>query len=99
MIDFFSRNVISDFRRSLQQEFNQYLEKELDKVNLAHCLKIDLHCHDYNSDVPDELWGRILRLPETWLKTGNLVNCLHKNDCDVITVTNHNKCAILLGIA
>jgi hypothetical protein len=50
-----------------------------------------LHCHDHNSDKPDELWGRILGLPETWLKTGALVKTLHGNNCDVVTITNHNN--------
>ncbi len=79
------------FRASLQAEFNQYLLKESNKYNLEDCLKVDLHCHDRNSDVPDELWGRILGLPETWLKTKKLVKSLKKNGCDVITVTNHNN--------
>ncbi|MCI0654671.1 MAG: hypothetical protein L0Y39_09370, partial [Methylococcaceae bacterium] len=54
-------------------------------------MKIDLHCHDHNSDTPEELWGRILKLPETWLKTKKLVKCLRNNACDVITMTNHNN--------
>jgi glycosyltransferase involved in cell wall biosynthesis len=52
---------------------------------------MDMHCHDRNSDTPDELWGRILNLPESWLKTRKLVKCLKRNGCDVITVTNHNN--------
>ena len=91
MIDLFSDANISPFRRSLKHEFNQYLDTQSKRYNKEDCLKIDLHCHDHNSDVPDELWGRILGLPETWLKTKKLVKCLQKNDCDVITVTNHNN--------
>lgn len=81
----------SEFRKSLSDEFNQYLLNESSKYNPEDCLKIDLHCHDLNSDVPDELWGRILGLPETWLKTKKLVKCLKHNDCDIITITNHNN--------
>jgi len=57
----------------------------------ADCLRIDLHCHDKNSDAPDILWGRILNLPETWLNTKKLVKCLEKNNCTALTITNHNN--------
>jgi glycosyltransferase involved in cell wall biosynthesis len=79
------------FRQSLQDEFSDFITKQEERFPLKDCLKIDLHCHDHNSDIPDELWGRILRLPETWLKTKKLVKHLKGNDCDVITVTNHNN--------
>ncbi len=82
---------MSEFRRSLKNEFDQYLSYESQKYKPENCLKVDLHCHDLNSDVPDELWGRILALPETWLKTKKLVKCLKENACDVVTVTNHNN--------
>jgi len=83
--------AVSEFRKSLNLEFNQYLDNEEKKYSSEDCLKIDLHCHDLNSDVPDELWGRILGLPETWLKTKKLVKLLKKNACDVVTITNHNN--------
>ncbi|MDR2811174.1 MAG: hypothetical protein LBB84_11585, partial [Tannerellaceae bacterium] len=54
-------------------------------------LKADLHCHDLNSDVPDELIGRILNVPETWLPSETLMEKLRKNACSVFTVTNHNN--------
>jgi len=79
------------FRSSLADEFNDYLQTESRRIDPANSLRIDLHCHDHNSDKPDELWGRILGLPETWLKTGKLVKCLRANCSDVITVTNHNN--------
>ncbi len=79
------------FREQLGREFADYLHQEATRFDRANRLKIDLHCHDRNSDVPDELWGRILRLPETWLETRDLVNCLRRSGCDVITVTNHNN--------
>lgn len=81
----------SSFRSDLQDEFNEYLTQQSKRFDPANCLKIDFHCHDHNSDIPDELWGRILRLPETWLKTKKLVKQLKSNDCDVITITNHNN--------
>jgi glycosyltransferase involved in cell wall biosynthesis len=82
---------IKGFRQSLSAEFNGYLEQQSQRFAAENCLKIDLHCHDHNSDVPDELWGRILRLPETWLKTKKLVNVLKGNGSQVLTVTNHNN--------
>ncbi|WP_439106844.1 glycosyltransferase [Congregibacter sp.] len=80
-----------EFRASLAQEFDDFLQKEAQRFSSSNCLRVDLHCHDKNSDKPDELWGRILGLPETWLKTSDLVKCLRRNGSDVVTVTNHNN--------
>ncbi|MDB5970867.1 MAG: hypothetical protein JWQ90_3317 [Hydrocarboniphaga sp.] len=79
------------FRDDLHAEFKRYLMAESARFDRAECLRIDFHCHDHNSDVPDELWGRILGLPETWLKTSKLVKCLQGNGSDVLTITNHNN--------
>ncbi|MFT7108368.1 MAG: glycosyltransferase involved in cell wall biosynthesis [Psychrobacter glaciei] len=79
------------FRQDLQTEFKAFLTQQSKRFDPENCLKIDFHCHDHNSDIPDELWGRILRLPETWLKTKHLVKTLKDNGSDVITVTNHNN--------
>jgi glycosyltransferase involved in cell wall biosynthesis len=87
----FSSPILCDFRLSLKNEFDQFLKQTKTKYAPENCLTVDLHCHDHNSDVPDELWGRILRLPETWLKTKKLAKLLKKNGCDVFTVTNHNN--------
>ena len=51
------------FRNSLTDEFNAYLFRESQRFAPEDTLRIDLHCHDMNSDTPDELWGRILGLP------------------------------------
>lgn len=83
--------VKSAFRESLTKEFNEYTRQAQTRFDEKDCLKVDLHCHDHNSDVPDELWGRILRLPETWLKTKELVRILKSNNMDVVTVSNHNN--------
>lgn len=80
-----------EFRNSLANEFSSYIAKEENRFPPDDRLRVDLHCHDHNSDKPDELWGRILGLPETWLKTKNLVKCLQANGSDVVTVTNHNN--------
>jgi predicted metal-dependent phosphoesterase TrpH len=79
------------FRQALHAEFADYVGREATRFESGERLRIDLHCHDHNSDVPDELWGRILRLPETWLTTGELTACLERNDCDLLTITNHNN--------
>ena len=84
-------NVSPSFRQQLKSEFNQYLLQESNKFDPKDCLRIDLHCHDKNSNVPDELWGRILGIPETWLKPKKLIQQLEKNNCDVFTITNHNN--------
>lgn len=91
MSSYFENTQEANFRQSLEREFEQFIVKQSERFNTDNCLKIDLHCHDENSDVPDELWGRILRLPETWLKTKNLVNELKAAECTAITVTNHNN--------
>ncbi|MEE4146867.1 MAG: glycosyltransferase [Halieaceae bacterium] len=80
-----------EFRSSLANEFRQYIELESTRYASKDTLRVDLHCHDHNSDQPDELWGRILGLPETWLKTKHLVRCLQANGSDVVTITNHNN--------
>jgi glycosyltransferase involved in cell wall biosynthesis len=80
-----------EFRNSLTDEFNAYLAREATRFADEDTLRIDMHCHDLNSDTPDELWGRILGLPETWLKTSKLVKCLRRNGSDVLTITNHNN--------
>jgi glycosyltransferase involved in cell wall biosynthesis len=52
---------------------------------------MDLHCHDHNSNVPDELLGRILNVPETWLPTKSLLRTLGRHGMDAFTITNHNN--------
>lgn len=77
------------------QQMSMRLDAELNKLKaqypLEDCLKVDLHCHDLNSDTPDELWGRLLALPESWLATEELAGKLRGSGCDLITVTNHNN--------
>lgn len=80
-----------EFRSGLSNDFGEFLRRQGERFPHHERLRIDLHCHDLNSDMPDELWGRILGLPETWLKTDKLVKCLRANGSDVVTVTNHNN--------
>lgn len=75
----------------LEQEFKEYLSLSNQKFDEQERLKIDLHCHDYNSKTPDELWGRILNLPETWISSEELLSNLKKQKCSAFTITNHNN--------
>jgi glycosyltransferase involved in cell wall biosynthesis len=83
--------VRRNFRMGMAAEFEGFLEEAARRFPEEDCLRIDLHCHDLNSDVPDELWGRILGVPETWLKTRQLHRTLQKNGATAFTVTNHNN--------
>jgi len=79
------------FQKDLKDELDKYLAAQEARFPPQDILKIDLHCHDYNSDVPDELIGRILRVPETWLSSERLMQELKKSGCDAFTITNHNN--------
>lgn len=79
------------FNKELQDELNAFTTEQFNKFPLEDTLTIDLHCHDYNSDVPDEILGRILKVPETWLPTEDLLITLKKHGCNAFTVTNHNN--------
>lgn len=79
---------------------NEEIKRDLDGIlnqlqqtlNLdEETLKVDLHCHDKNSDRPSESLGRILGIPETWLETDKLLQCLANNNTSAITITNHNN--------
>ncbi len=79
------------FQEDLRNNLDNFLATQKNKFPQEDTLKIDLHCHDYNSDVPDELIGRILRVPETWLSSERLITELEKNGCSALTITNHNN--------
>lgn len=81
----------TEFRDTLKRDYSDGIKKLQTSVDPANCLKIDLHCHDKNSDVPDELWGRILGIPETWLKTSSLLKVLKNNGATAYTISNHNN--------
>jgi len=53
------------FQERLLREHAFFVESQDKLFPLDEILRIDLHCHDLNSDVPDELIGRILNVPET----------------------------------
>ncbi len=79
------------FSEEIVKMIDEFVEEQKRKFPQHDRLKIDLHCHDHNSDVPDEQLGRILAVPETWLATDDLLHVLKSNGCDTFTVTNHNN--------
>ena len=83
----FKRN----FYNNVVREFDSFLAVQNERYPSEDVLTIDLHCHDYNSNIPDELLGRLLGVPETWLPSEDLITTLGKHGCDTFTVTNHNN--------
>ena len=83
----------SAFRLARRAELAAALSMEQNELRALRGreLRVDLHCHDHNSDVPDELWGRILRLRETWITPRQLLDCLKLHGTDLPTITNHNN--------
>lgn len=86
-----NNSISKSFQQSLKEELTEFLKAEENRFPKNEILKIDLHCHDHNSDVPDELLGRILNVPETWLKTSKLIDTLNRNGVSALTITNHNN--------
>jgi glycosyltransferase involved in cell wall biosynthesis/predicted metal-dependent phosphoesterase TrpH len=81
----------NSFQEELKSGLQVFLDEQKDNYPQDDLLRIDLHCHDYNSDEPDELLGRILNVSETWLPSERLIRELQTNGCNAFTVTNHNN--------
>jgi len=81
----------NSFTQQIKSELAEFLAIQSKRFPQEEILKIDLHCHDYNSDVPDELMGRILGVPETWTPTQTVLDTAQSNGCNVLTITNHNN--------
>lgn len=81
----------SSFHEKIKHELDLFLSQSKVQFPPEETLRIDLHCHDFNSNVPDEQLGRIMNIPETWLSTDRQIHSLKKNGMDVITITNHNN--------
>jgi hypothetical protein len=79
-----------DFQMWLKQELKERIARESYSTGKPD-LKIDLHCHDHNSNIPDEALGRILGVPETWLPTERLMSVLKSAGMGACTFTNHNN--------
>ncbi len=83
------------FKESFQKELQHGLDV-LTRKSFAHAapsdiINLDMHCHDYNSDKPDEILGRILNVSETWLESETLLDSLKRHGCGTYTITNHNN--------
>ena len=79
------------FRQDLQDAFQAFVTCQSHRFPSHSTVRIDLHCHDFNSSVPDELLGRILRWPETWTRSESLLDTLKRNGAQAFTITNHNN--------
>ena len=79
-----------NFRHKVGEELENLLLRGQSLLPEADRFRIDLHCHDRNSDRPDERLGRMLGVPETWVSTDDLLKTLAQNRTDLVTVTNHN---------
>jgi glycosyltransferase involved in cell wall biosynthesis len=82
---------MNGFREDLRTGIEDFVREQARRFPEDEVLRIDLHCHDRNSDVPDELIGRLLRSPETWVPTDQVVATLERTGVDLITITNHNN--------
>ncbi len=82
---------IGPFKQQVKSDLQSFIDRNALVFNEKDVLKIDLHCHDHNSNVPDEILGRILNVPETWLPTKKLLATLNKHGMDAYTITNHNN--------
>ena len=81
----------SYLQSELKSDLDSFLTEQFAKYPFEDLLKIDLHCHDSNSDEPDELLGRILNVPETWIPAKRVLEELENNGCKAFTITNHNN--------
>jgi glycosyltransferase involved in cell wall biosynthesis len=79
------------FQELIKSEMTRFLDINNSIYPAKDTFRIDLHCHDLNSNVPDEILGRILNLSETWLPTENLISTLKKHGMEAFTITNHNN--------
>lgn len=84
-------NEAQSFHQEIAGELDSFLRAQENRFPQEETLVMDLHCHDHNSNVPDELLGRILGIPETWLSSEELLSVLMAHGCNAYTVTNHNN--------
>lgn len=82
---------VSSFHSHIRSELQSFVDRNSLVYPDHEVIKMDLHCHDHNSNVPDELLGRILNVPETWLPTKSLLRTLGRHGMDAFTITNHNN--------
>ena len=84
-------NYKETFFERINREISVFNYEQSLRFTKDETLTIDLHCHDRNSNEPDEVIGRMLNTPETWLDPIVLIETLKKHGCDAFTITNHNN--------
>jgi len=84
-------NYKESFLERINREISVFNFEQTLRFPKEETLTIDLHCHDKNSSEPDEIMGRMLNIPETWLPSEELIETLKNHNCDTFTVTNHNN--------
>ncbi|MCL1833146.1 MAG: glycosyltransferase [Leptospirales bacterium] len=84
-------NYRETFFERINREISVFNYEQSLRFTKDETLTIDLHCHDRNSSEPDEIVGRMLNMPETWLDPIDLIATLKEHGCDTFTVTNHNN--------
>ena len=81
----------STFIEGVHSAFRSRLRAARDPLPAEEVLRIDLHCHDRNSDQPSVRIGRMLGARETWLPPEELIRTQRRNAATAHTVTNHNN--------
>jgi hypothetical protein len=84
-------NYRETFFEKINREMSVFNYEQSLRFPENEALTIDLHCHDRNSSEPDEIVGRMLNIPETWLPSEDLIATLKEHKCNTFTVTNHNN--------
>jgi hypothetical protein len=84
------------FHKEIIKELDTYLAEQDRRFPKEDILTIDLHVHDHNSDVPDETMGRILRVPETYLPTEDLMATLEKTRMQYLYGDQPQQCQDML---
>ena len=84
-------HVEPGFRQAIRQDLTRFVAAQQGRFPAHEALRVDLHCHDHHSSVPDELLGRILHWPETWVTTDEVRASLKANGATALTITNHNN--------
>ncbi|MCB0279034.1 MAG: glycosyl transferase family 1, partial [Calditrichaeota bacterium] len=79
------------FNQDLIDQLREFTDEQAERFPANEILRLDMHCHDYNSDKPEELLGRMLNVPETWLPSEDLLATLKKHGSTAFTITNHNN--------
>jgi hypothetical protein len=79
------------FREEVREKLSLLLSERRRQAPGDDAVRIDLHCHDHNSNKPSETLGKMLAASETWLSTEELVRTLKQNGVHCPTITNHNN--------